>query len=93
MSLKQIGRFGGRWLLNNIISLDQLLNSLCFGDPDETISSRIGRIKRKWGGKIPPFRPVTRAVDYVLEKFDRNHSIDAIEEGEGSDGLLDKPEL
>ena len=81
----------GRYCLNVLISLDQLLNSLFAGDPDETCSSRIGRIKTKWGGKIPLFRPLTRIADKVLDKIDPNHSIDAIEDDEGSNGLCDKP--
>ena len=36
-----------RYLWNVLLSLDQLGNSLLGGDPDETISSRVGRIKRK----------------------------------------------
>lgn len=34
-----------RWL----VSLDQLGNTLAFGDPDETISSRAGKCARKGG--------------------------------------------
>ena len=82
----------GRYLVNILISLDQFGNSLTGGDPDETISSRVGRIKVKWGGKIPLFRPITRITDKILDKIDPNHSIDAIEHDEGSDGLVDLPE-
>ena len=81
----------GRYVLNVLISLDQLGNSLLLGDPDETISSRIGRIKRKWGGKVPWGRPVTKITDWVLDKIDPNHSLDAIEDDEGDNGLVDKP--
>jgi len=82
----------GRYLLNVLISLDQLGNSILLGDPDETISSRIGRIKRKWGGRIPRWRIFTRMTDWVLERIDPGHSIDAIEEDEGDKGLADRPE-
>ena len=82
----------GRYVVNVLLSVDQLLNSLLLGDPDETVSSRIGRIKVKWGGKVPLFRPFTRITDRILEKLDPGHSIDAIEEDEGSDGLVDKPD-
>lgn len=33
----------GRYLKNILIALDQFMNALCGGDPDETISSRIGK--------------------------------------------------
>ena len=81
-----------RYLVNLLISLDQLGNSIFAGDPDETISSRIGRIKLKWGGKVPMFRPLTRIVDKILDKIDPNHSIKSIEYDEGFNGLADKPE-
>lgn len=81
----------GKYIMNVLISLDQLGNSLLLGDPDETISSRIGRIKRKWGGRIPWRRPVTRIADWVLEQIDPGHSLNAIEPDEGADGLVDKP--
>jgi len=80
-----------RYILNLLISLDQLGNSLLAGDPDETISSRIGRIKQKWGGKIPRWRCFTRWADWVLERIDPNHTVEAIEHDEGGEGIADKP--
>jgi hypothetical protein len=82
----------GRYLMNVLISLDQLGNSILAGDPDETISSRLGRIKQKWGGRIPWTRPVSKLTDWLLDRLDRNHSLEAIEPGKGSSGLADRPE-
>ena len=79
-----------KWLLNILISIDQLGNTLFGGDPDETISSRLGKLKLRHGGTIPWHRPLSKIVDYGLDKLDPNHSIDAIEEDEGSEALLDK---
>ncbi len=50
----------GKWLLNILISIDQLGNTIAGGDPDETISSRLGKLKVKHGGKIPWRRPVSK---------------------------------
>jgi len=86
-----MNRFG-KYCVNILLSLDQLLNSILAGDPDETCSSRIGRIKRKWGGAIPRWRVFTRITDAILERIDPGHSIDAIEEDEGGAGLVDRPE-
>jgi hypothetical protein len=36
-----------RWLLNILIAIDQLVNAVCGGDPDETISSRCGKVVKK----------------------------------------------
>jgi len=77
-----------KYLINILIGIDQLGNALLAGDPDETISSRIGKMKLRYGGTIPWRRPLTKVIDYALDKIDPNHSIDAIEEDEGKDSIL-----
>lgn len=72
-----------RWALNVLLALDQLLSAVTFGDYEETVSSRLGKLKRAHGGTIPWRRPVSKSLDWVLDKIDPNHSIDAIEENEG----------
>jgi 8-oxo-dGTP diphosphatase len=77
------------YLLQIAIGLDQLGNIVCanllnhtlinkpaylFGDEDETISSVIGKNK-----KIDNLSLVGRGLDYLLDKLDRNHSINSIE--------------
>lgn len=78
----------GKYILNILISIDQLGNTLTGGDPDETISSRLGKIKRKYGGIIPWTKPLARLIDWGLEKIDKNHCIDAIEEDEGTNAVF-----
>ena len=79
-----------RYGWNILIWVDQGLNTFLFlGDPDETVSSHIGRVKRRHGGRVPRHRFVMRVLDWFLELADPNHSIDSIEEDEGKDGLLD----
>jgi len=79
-----------QYVWNVLIGIDQLANAVLFlGDPDETISSHIGRVKRRNGGKVPRHRVVMLALDWFLELVDPNHSIDSIEEDEGKDGLID----
>ena len=80
----------GKWILNVLIGIDQLGNAIVGGDPDETISSRLGKMKRANNGTIPWHRPLSKLVDYGLDKIDPNHSIDAIEEDEGSEAILDR---
>ena len=72
-----------KYFLNIGIGLDQLLNAVGAGDIDETISSRIGKLKRRHKGIIPWSRPIVKIIDMGLEKLDKNHSIDAIEDDEG----------
>lgn len=79
----------GKYLLNFLISIDQLGNTLAGGDPDETISSRLGKLKLRYCGIIPWHRPVAKFIDYGLDLIDPNHSIDAIESDEGDDAVFD----
>ena len=84
----------GRYLLNILIWLDQGVNAIFFfGDPDETVSSNIGRVKRAYGGVVPAWRPVMRVLDWILERIDKNHCIDSIEEDEGEDAVFGHEDL
>ena len=73
----------GQYLLRILIAIDQLGNTLLGGDEDETISSRLGKMKLRHGGTISWRRPLARITDAFLEWLDPNHSIDAIEYDEG----------
>lgn len=81
----------GRYLLNLLLALDQFGNVLLGGDPDETISSRLGRIATANGGSIPWSRPLSRAAGWALDRIDRDHCHDAIEPDEGDEGVVDRP--
>lgn len=65
-----------RYIWNVLISLDQLLNTLFAGDPDETISSRMGKRARK-GDRLGI------CVCKVLNFFDKDHCEKSIETDEG----------
>lgn len=69
-----------KYLWNILISLDQLVNTILGGDPDETISSRIGKRQRK--GKIAYW------LCRMLHMIDPHHCRDAIEEDEGKDAVI-----
>ena len=79
-----------KYFFNILIGIDQMGNTILGGDPDETISSRLGKIKKKHNGIIPWYRPLSKIVDWGLEKIDKNHSIDAIEEDEGKNAIFDR---
>ena len=61
-----------KYLHNLLIALDQLLNTLLWGNPDETISSRLGKASRR-GNRV------ARILCRVIHLFDSNHCYDAIE--------------
>lgn len=68
-----------RYLWNILISLDQLLNALLGGDPDETISSRAAKRQHVW---------VWRKVGVFLEWIDPGHLTDSLELDEGNNGTF-----
>jgi hypothetical protein len=66
-----------RYMWNFLISLDQLLNTLLGGNPDETLSSRMGKRARK-GDKF------AKCFCSVLDVFDKDHCEKSIENDEGT---------
>lgn len=68
-----------RYLHNIFVGLDQFINAVMFGDPDETISSRAGRVfpRTKW----------TKFIDWLMF-YQSNHCYRSIEESEGKNDLL-----
>lgn len=68
-----------RWV-KILIGIDQLLNAIADRDPDETISSHLGKEARRYGGVIPWRKPVDALLWRVLERLDPGHSERAIED-------------
>jgi len=65
------------YIKNILVSVDQLLNTLLFGNPDETISSRIGKyIRRRSPGWVP------NQLNSFLDLFEKDHCIKSIEDDE-----------
>ena len=65
-----------KYLYNILISINQLINTLLGGDPDEVLSSRIGKRAKK-GCKVSLF------LCKILNFLDTGHCEDAIEKDEG----------
>lgn len=65
-----------RYVLNILIALDQLVNTLIGGYPDETLSASayLGEREGKFYGRI--FRPV---IDFLFWPFQRDHCKRAFE--------------
>jgi hypothetical protein len=64
------------YILNLLLSLDQLGNAIIGGDCDEIISGALGKIvvENKLEG-----RPLATTLVYMLNELDENHCLDAIE--------------
>ena len=75
----------GNYFFNFLVSLDQLVNTLFGGDPDETISSRVGKYTRQGRGWFP------KTLCKFLNFFDPGHCIRSIEEDEGSNATDKTP--
>jgi len=67
------------YIWNLLIAIDQFANAVLGGDPDETISSRAGKVQHKsrWA----------KILCWGLNKLDTNHCKNAIETDEGKDQL------
>lgn len=66
-----------RYCWNLLVSIDQLLNALLGGDPDETISSRMGKYVRRGRGWIPC------QLCKLLNLLHKDHCLQSIEDDEG----------
>jgi hypothetical protein len=71
-----------RYVWNVLISIDQLANTLLGGDPDETLSSRMG--KAIAAGRCKLCRPVC----WLLHLLDKNHCHNSIDPQEGADEVI-----
>jgi len=72
-----IPRYGG----NVFVAYDQLGNAVFGGDPDETISSRVGKAAKK--GSV-----IGKAFSWYLSVPDPDHCNKSIEKDEGKDGIF-----
>jgi hypothetical protein len=67
------------YIVNILLAIDQSVNVIMFGDPDETISSRAGRVwPNTWWSWL---------IDHILF-WQTNHCHKAIEHEEGKRDLL-----
>jgi len=69
-----------RYFWNLMIMLDQALNTILGGDPDETLSSRMG--------KRVDTCILCRFLCNILNKIDKRHCKNSIETDEGSRELF-----
>lgn len=69
----------GKWAINILIGIDQLVNAIFWGDPDETISSRLGKIYVK----SAPARVICRFISMIFRE--PKHCRKSVEMDEGKD--------
>jgi len=73
-----------RYLWNALVAFDQFINALTGGDPDMTLSGRMGRAVAE--GRCM----ACRGVCWVLDKFDPDHCarVSQAESDEGTDEVV-----
>lgn len=73
-----------KYLFNNLISFDQTLNTILGGDPDMTLSGRMGRDIKTGKCKL------CKVICWLLNKIDKNHcaNVERHESDEGKDQIF-----
>lgn len=66
-----------RYIINILIAVDQFFNTVLGGDPDETISSRLGKHVAKKDSRF------ANLICKMLNLIDPNHCIKSIEKDRG----------
>ncbi len=69
-----------KYVRNIFISLDQFVNTIFGGDPDETVSSRLGKNYQN--------SFLERFVDWLFRKQKKNHCENSVEQDEGKDAII-----
>lgn len=75
-----------KYFWNLLIAIDQLFNTILLGDPDETISSRLGKWlelpKEKWRYKV------AKVICKGLRRLDSRHCRKSVEADEGDRAII-----
>lgn len=70
-----------KYIFNILVAIDQLANTLLGGDPDETISSRAGKLQhRVWWASL---------LCKILNKLDYKHCQNSKEGDEGKNRIVE----
>lgn len=77
-----------RYVWNLLIAFDQGVNTLFGGDPDETISSRMGKWARNQENNRGLKKPIYWVANKIVELFEKDHFKKSIEEDEGKDEVI-----
>lgn len=77
-----------RYIWNLLIAIDQLANAVFGGDPDETISSRLGKWHREGINKKGLRHFVYNLLNPIVNIFESKHFAKSIEEDEGSRAVI-----
>lgn len=78
-----------KYIWNILISIDQLVNTIFGGDPDETISSRLGKWHRAGKAQHGIRKAIYNVINPIVNLFQKDHFNQSIEEDEGDRGVIE----
>lgn len=78
-----------RYIWNILIAIDQLANAMLGGDPDETISSRLGKFVRDNQEDTGFKGLISNVTCELLDVIDPGHCQKSIEDDEGKHEVID----
>lgn len=76
------------YLWNILIAIDQFVNTLCGGDPDETISSRLGKWHQTGRDSSGVRKGIYIVINWIVELFQKDHFKKSIEENRGDRKII-----
>jgi len=78
-----------KYCWNILIAIDQLINTFFGGDPDETLSSRMGKWARTGKNSRGIRKKVYKIANYTVEQFEKDHFEKSVEEDEGNRRIIE----
>ncbi len=78
-----------KYFWNLLIALDQSVNTIFGGDPDETISSRMGKWAKDGANNHGIRKPIYWVTNKIVNLFQKDHFAKSIETDEGSNSEIE----
>lgn len=76
-----------QYIFNLLIAFDQGVNTIFCGDPDETISSRMGKWAQDGANNHGIRKPIYKIANFIVNIFQKDHFAKSIETDEGSNSV------
>lgn len=78
-----------KYIFNLLIAFDQGINTLFGGDPDETVSSRMGKWAKDGRNNHGIRKPLYKIANFVVELFEKDHFQKSVETDEGRNEVIE----
>lgn len=78
-----------QYIFNLLIAFDQSINTIFGGDPDETISSRMGKWAKDGANNHGLRKPIYKIANFIVNLFQKDHFAKSIEPNVGSNAVIE----